>query len=70
MKNTKLKIEQQKDGRWFAQYINPNDILLNGIGQFGTTSFEAEINLRALMVAVAKERLRTSIGPILNNIGI
>jgi hypothetical protein len=57
----KIKIEQQKDGRWFAEYINPKDILLNGIGQFGKTSFEAEINLQALINATRKAMLKTTI---------
>ena len=35
-----LKIEQQKDGRWFCEYVNKTDISLSGIGQFGKNRSE------------------------------
>jgi hypothetical protein len=55
----KIKITQTKDGRYFAQYINPNDLMVNGIGQFGNTPFEAEVNLQALLNNVRKEQNKT-----------
>jgi hypothetical protein len=53
-------ITKQKDGRYYAEYINPSDLLLNTIGQYGVNAFEAEINLKALLIAVKKQTLRTS----------
>ena len=57
---SKIKIEQQKDGRWFAQYFC-FDKTLDGIGQFGKTPLEAQVNLQALINAVKKRQLRTMI---------
>ena len=54
-----IKISQQKDGTWYAEYRNPKDFSVNGIGQFGKTPLEAEINLGAVLSAVRKEQLKT-----------
>jgi hypothetical protein len=54
-----IKITQTKDGRYFAQYINPKDIMVNGIGQFGMTAFESEINLQALLNTVRCKQNKT-----------
>jgi len=51
----KIEITQQKDGRYFAQYFNPNEIMLNGIGQFGETAYEAQINLLSLIKNIKKK---------------
>lgn len=58
----KIKITQDKHGRYFAQYINPNDIHLNGIGQFGKDAIDAHINLQALINNVRVEIYKKSIG--------
>lgn len=57
----KIEIIKTKDGRYFAQYINPSDLMVNGIGQYGDSAFEAEINLQALLNNVRKEQLKTNV---------
>lgn len=52
----KITITKTKDGRYFAQYIKPNDIMVSGIGQFGNSPEEAEINLRSLLINVRREQ--------------
>lgn len=54
-----MRISETKDGRFFAEYINPIDLCVNGIGQFGNTAFEAEINLQALLNTVRKQQNKT-----------
>ena len=49
-----VKITEDKHGRFFAQYVNPSDLAVNGIGQFGNTAFEAKINLFALIRTVRR----------------
>ena len=58
-KRMKIKLTQTKDGRWFAEYINPADLMVNGIGQFGFNPFEAEVNLLALLYRVREEQNKT-----------
>lgn len=53
----RIKITQLKDGRWYAEYYNPKHIGVSGIGQFGKSPFEAEVNLQALLVAIRKKEL-------------
>lgn len=60
-KTMEIKITQQKDGRYFAQYLNPNEIVINGIGQFGETAFEAEVNLIAVLRSVRREMNKTTV---------
>lgn len=52
---------QQPDGRYYAEYHRKGDLPLTGIGQFGKTAFEAEINLQALINAVRRQMLQTNI---------
>ena len=54
----KIRNTQQKDGRWFAEYINPKDTFLSGIGQFGKTEFEAKLNLNALLIVINEQRFK------------
>jgi hypothetical protein len=54
-----IRITEMKDGRYFAEYINSVDLFVNGIGQFGATALEAEINLQALLNTVRKEQNKT-----------
>ena len=56
-----IRITKTKDGRFFAQYINPRDFPLGGIGQFGKTEFEAKINLEALLKSVREQMLKTNV---------
>ena len=53
-----IKIQNLPDGRFSAEYLNPQDLFLNGISQFGESAFEARINLQALINTV--QRLRTT----------
>jgi len=54
----KINITEFEDGRFYAEYINPKDKLINRIGQYGNTAFEAEANLQALLNAVKKQMLK------------
>jgi hypothetical protein len=56
-----IKVTEQEDGRFYAEYINPADIVLNTIGQYGKTGFEARINLLALLISVKRKVLSTSV---------
>ena len=60
-KDVNIEITKLTDGRYFAQYLNQADRLKNGIGQFGKTAFEAEINLQAFLNKLDKETLKTNI---------
>ena len=55
------KISELPGGRFYCEYINPKDKMLSGLGQFGKTPFEAEINLLALLNAVNKERFKSRV---------
>lgn len=59
MKKEELKITQQKDGRWYAEYHSPKHLGISGIGQFGKSPFEAQVNLQALLMAIRKKELNT-----------
>ena len=56
--NSKIEITKIEDGRYFAEYINPKNIFVNGVGQFGETEFEAEINLmlEILFLLISKKK--------------
>ena len=56
-----IKLKEIEKGKFRAEYLDKKDIHLHGICQYGKTAFEAELNLRALLVTVKKERLRTTI---------
>ena len=59
-KRCQLRMTLQKDGRYYCEYINKNDPMLSGIGQFGKTPFEAEINLQAVLNVLNRERYKLS----------
>ena len=56
IKEPRLRITRQKDDRYFCEYLNHDDLMLNGIGQFGSTAFEAKINLEALLQKLKREQ--------------
>lgn len=60
-----IRITEMKDGNFFAEYINPVDLFVNGIGQFGATAFEAEINLQTLLNVVRKEQNKTVVNIVI-----
>ena len=55
-----IRITQQNGGVYYAEYINPKDKLINTIGQYGKTAFEAEMNLQVLLSAIKKQIFKTN----------
>ena len=48
-------ITKQEDNKYYAEYKNPSDRFF--IGQYGSSALEAEINLRALLIAIKTQML-------------
>jgi hypothetical protein len=48
-------INKQEDGRYYAEYKNPSDRFCNEIGQYGSSALGAEVNLRALLIAIKNQ---------------
>lgn len=56
-----IKVSKCGDGRYYAEYHNPQHLYVNGIGQYGRTPFEAKINLQALLNVIRCKELEINV---------